>query len=55
MCMCVCTCVLEEGLGKEEKRGIHLFFMCFNVEADIANITILSENVRQVVPVLKYL
>lgn len=38
-----------------EERGIHLFFLCFNFEADIANITILSENARQLVPILKYL
>ena len=42
----------EEGGGE---RGIHLFFLCFNFEADIANIAIISEDARQLVPILKYL
>ena len=57
--MCVCVCVyMHAQRGDEEgggERGIHLLFLCVNFEDDIANIAILSENARQLVPILKYL
>ena len=57
--MLVCVCVyMRSRRGAEEgggERGIHLFFLCFNFEADIANIAIISEDARQLVPILKYL
>ena len=45
----VCVCAhasSKRGLGRGRRESI---------EADIANITILSENARQIVPILKYL